>query len=602
MPLENELLISEEPPSYNSVLAAFTQKDAAKENWLEEENALLKNELELLREESANEIARLRKFNSHLSQKQIALKEHIRLLDEQLLYAKEREQETKTCLTTLNENYVLLQRKNERLLNWLDLLVIEEERSLRNLETTYLEAAASCAISLNEHPEVIALRSKMQELENNLQKQQGQISTEVEKQVSEKAQSIQENILELFNKLIHGDAFTKIVSNLEVKFATIIQQEQEAFSAEFAGKIPVPDPLTQQYLDEKTKKLVALEQIHSDEKTSQFYNTSYMVLWAKITGFISVFSQLVEKKAGTGEKLVDLSSSLIGGLIGSVPVIGPLLDTIASFSLKEVGGAVLEHFEEKRNQNVLTILRNPEHAKKVAELFARSLTFRYQAEIQTWDSETINRAATAYSNQVYELTLGNKIKECQTDEPEKKIEIFLGALKEISEKDICYEVIPEKNNGAGLRTPSPSPKSKLRMSEKSVETTVHEGIKTLRDKMGKTAYLTQHTTVQLKGVKRLNSDLQQVVVKQQEQIKQLQSEVVELKKDRKTHDEEIGSLKSQLSGLQTIVADWLTVPIDTLVKLPEKNSIKDKFKLFNRRGSEERGVKLSSSNGAQGPK
>ncbi|WP_019218169.1 hypothetical protein [Legionella tunisiensis] len=72
----------------------------------------------------------------------------------------------------------------------------------------------------------------------------------------------------------------------------------------------------------------------------------------------------MEKKAGLGEKAIDLSSSVVGSLLGSVPVVGSLLDTIASFTLKEIGNTVLGHFEDKRMQNILEILHNPDHAKK----------------------------------------------------------------------------------------------------------------------------------------------------------------------------------------------------------------------------------------------
>ena len=164
--------------------------------------------------------------------------------------------------------------------------------------------------------------------------------------------------------MLEGEVFTKLKCDLEIKFTTILHKEQEIFRVELEETMPTQDALTQEYLDGKTKKLAALKRIHSDEKAQLFYNTTYIVFWAKITGFLSLFSDLVEKKAGVAEKAVDLSSSLIGGLLGSVPFAGPLLDTISSFALKEAGGAIIDYFDNKKVQHFLEIIQNPDHAKK----------------------------------------------------------------------------------------------------------------------------------------------------------------------------------------------------------------------------------------------
>ncbi|KTC87007.1 hypothetical protein [Legionella brunensis] len=560
--------IEELPPVYESVL--------------DEPNKIYAEENEILREENqllGQKVSRLEADSSSLKQAKSLLEEQIKLLNQQIELIRKSKQQLSANLQSLSENYALQQRKNSELVEWLALSAADEERTL-----IYIDALASCATSLRNNPEISELRFKLQELDSNLQVHKGEVSAEIEKQVNEKAQIIQENVLELFHKLITSEAFTQLVSNLEEKLTDIVRRDEKTFLEELAEKIPVPNELTKQYLDEKTKKLMDLKQIHSDEKVSLFYNTSYIVLWAKIVGVISVFSELVEKKAGIGEKAVDLTSSVVGGLLGSVPVVGALLDTIASFTLKEIGGAVIGHFDDKKMQNILEILRNPDHAKKMAELFARSLTLCHQLEIQSWDAKTIKHAATMYSNRVYELSIGGKIKECMADSTEEKVAVFLDAVNGV--KEASRDV---KSVGTS------SPKPKFSLQEKSLKTSVHEGTQTLRKKLSETEFFSKHTSVVVKGIKRQNSDFQQEAIKQQEQISELKLQVATLQQEAKQRDEEIRDLKTLVSGLQEIMANWLVESPEpvAVTKVTKKSSlIKNKLKLFSSRDSEERATKF----------
>lgn len=571
-PIDDELLF-DAPPSYNTVLDT-------PELIYAEENECLKEENQFLRKEITN----LKESNGQLQQTNSLLEEQVNLIKEQLELSNESKLHLSANLAGFKEHTLQLQTKSARLIDWLAILAAEEERTLAYVESLeallYAEALESCTVSMRDNPEITSLRHKMQELEISLQEQKGEISTEIERQVNEKTQGV----LELFDKLLDGEVFAKLVSNLEAKFTTIIRQEQEVFYTELAGRIPAQNELIQQYLDGKTKKLAEIKQIHSDEKSSLFYNTSYIVLWAKIIGVVSLFSQLVEKKAGTGEKFLDLSSSIVGGLLGSVPVVGSLLDTVASFTIKEVGGAVLGHFEDKKTQNILEILKNPDYAKKMAELFARSLTQRYQSEIQAWDAETIKSAATKYSNQVYELSIGGKIRDCQDESTESKVETFLGALKEISPKEISLD-----KDFSRLSPPaSASPKPKFNHSEKSAKTIVHEGTQTLRKKLSETEFLTKHTKVHLQGIKRQNSGLQQESAQHQKQIIELESKVSSLEEKTKQQEEEMKMLQKQILSLQEMMANWMVlppevVPVATTKKSTTKETTKDKFRIFSKK-------------------
>ncbi|KTC99286.1 hypothetical protein [Legionella feeleii] len=487
----------DDPPAYDSIIEAPQDIATKKQEVIRAENEFLTQEITLLQQE-------IRRLNRARDKQ----KKHIELIEEQLRLGNIRGEYQQTKITALEENNELLQRKNSGLVELLEVSVKEQEQTLE-----YAEALELCGASMSTSAEVNDLHLKLQELEHSLERHRGEVSSEIEKQINEKTQRLQKDILDLFNQLLNGEAFSNLVSELEIKFMAILRHEQERFQAELAAQIPVQDELIQEYLDGKTQKLADLKKIHNDEKTSLFYNTSYIVLWAKIIGVISIFSQLVEKKAGLGEKAVELSSSVVGSLLGSVPVVGSLLDTIASFTLKEIGSTVLGHFEDKRTQNILEILRNPDHAKKMAELFARSLTLRYQAEIQSWEPDTIKKTATMYSDQVFELSIGGKIKECKDESTEGQVATFLGALQEAT---------PRSKSAAH--------------PQKSVHTQVRESTQTLRGKFQKAEYHTVHAITALK------------------------SEVAALRKEHAQQKEDIESLKTFTYGLQEIIAGLLTPP------------------------------------------
>ncbi|HHF7345011.1 TPA: hypothetical protein ACPSKB_001429 [Legionella feeleii] len=485
----------DDPPAYDSIIEAPQDIATKKQEVIRAENEFLTQEITLLQQE-------IRRLNRERDKQ----KKHIELIEEQLRLGNIRGEYQQTKITALEENNELLQRKNSGLVELLEVSVKEQEQTLE-----YAEALELCGASMSTSAEVNDLHLKLQELEHSLERHRGEVSSEIEKQINEKTQRLQKDILDLFNQLLNGEAFSNLVSELEIKFMAILRHEQERLQAELAAQIPVQDELIQEYLDGKTQKLADLKKIHNDEKTSLFYNTSYIVLWAKIIGVISIFSQLVEKKAGLGEKAVELSSSVVGSLLGSVPVVGSLLDTIASFTLKEIGSTVLGHFEDKRTQNILEILRNPDHAKKMAELFARSLTLRYQAEIQSWEPDTIKKTATMYSDQVFELSIGGKIKECKDESTEGQVATFLGALQEAT---------PRSKSAAH--------------PQKSVHTQVRESTQTLRGKFQKAEYHTVHAITALK------------------------SEVAALRKEHAQQKEDIESLKTFTYGLQEIIAGLLT--------------------------------------------
>ncbi|MFW2572381.1 hypothetical protein [Legionella sp. 29fVS95] len=485
----------DEPPAYDSIIETSEDIATKQQDVVRAENEFLTQEIILLQQE-------IRRLNRERDQQ----KKHIELIEEQLRLVNIRGEYQQTKVTALEENNKLLQRKNSGLVELLEVSVKEQEETLQ-----YAEALELCGASMSTSSEVNDLHLKLQELEQSLERQRGEVSAEIEKQINEKTQRLQKDILDLFNQLLNGEVFTNLVSELEIKFMAILRHEQERLQAELAAHIPVQDELIQEYLDGKTQKLVDLKKIHSDEKTSLFYNTSYIVLWAKIIGVISIFSQLVEKKAGLGEKAVELSSSVVGSLLGSVPVVGSLLDTIASFTLKEIGSTVLGHFEDKRTQNILEILRNPDHAKKMAELFARSLTLRYQAEIQAWEPDTIKKTATMYSDQVFELSIGGKIKECKDESTESQVATFLGALQEAT---------PRSKSAAH--------------PQKSVHTQVRESTQTLRGKFQKAEYHTVHAITALK------------------------SEVTALRKEQAQQNDALESLKIFTYGLQELIAGLLT--------------------------------------------
>lgn len=539
----------DEPPAYDSIIETSQDIATKQQDVVRAENEFLTQEITLLQQE-------IRRLNRERDQQ----KKHIELIEEQLRLANISKEHQQTKMTVLEENNELLQRKNSGLVELLEVSVKEQEQTLQ-----YAEALELCGASMSTSSEVNDLHLKLQELEHSLERHRGEVSSEIEKQINEKTQRLQKDILDLFNQLLNSDVFSKLVSDLEIKFTAIIHHEQERLQAELAAKIPIQDELTQEYLDGKTKKLVELKKIHNDEKSSLFYNTSYIVLWAKIIGVISIFSQLVEKKAGLGEKAVELSSSVVGSLLGSVPVVGSLLDTIASFTLKEIGNTVLGHFEDKRTQNILEILRNPDHAKKMAELFARSLTLRYQAEIQSWEPDTIKKTATMYSDQVFELSIGGKIKECKDESTEDQVETFLGALQEVT------------------------PKSKSApLPQKSVPTQVQEGTRTLRGKAERAELLAVQAT-------KKNSNFAQTFAKQQTQITALTSEVAVLRKELAQRNEDVESLKTLTYGLQEIVAGWLTPPPTTTVSEISDKKPAGRSGFFSKLGNTKEPVKVNAS-------
>lgn len=114
----------------------------------------------------------------------------------------------------------------------------------------------------------------------------------------------------------------------------------------------------------------------------------------------------------------------------------------------------------------------------MAELFARSLTLRYQNDIQCWDPKTIKHAATMYSNQVYELSTSGRVKDCNVYSLEEKVELFLSSLKTLSEKEITYDSSQEETAAPAIAMSSP--KTKLYSSKKSIKTKVQEHTETLR--------------------------------------------------------------------------------------------------------------------------
>jgi predicted RNase H-like nuclease (RuvC/YqgF family) len=250
-----------------------------------------------------------------------------------------------------------------------------------------------------------------------------------------------------------------------------------------------------------------------------------------------------------------------------VPFAGPLLDTISSFALKEAGGAIIDYFDNKKAEHFLKIIQNPDHAKKTAELFARSLTLRYQKDIQSWSPKTIESTATLYSNQIYDLSIKGKIYECEDKPAEDKIETFLAALREVSTKEMTY--------------------SCPRPSEQSLKTSVHQNTKTLRQTIAKHEFQVKHASVHLEGVKRQNSGLLEESSKQKEQINALKAEVSFLKTRFEERDEEVASLRNEVASLREIIANWLT-PETPVPVAPIKKSTKGKSSFFSKKPREER--------------
>ncbi len=533
----NDLLV-DEPPAYASVVDTT-------ESIEQEVNACLQEEIELLKRD-----------NRQIKLSNSVLKQQLKLIKEQLRLVEESKQLLNANVTLLQQNNKLLQNKNSSLTDWLKRSAANEEQAL-----LYIDALESCSIAIAETPEINSLYLKMQELEHCLQQQNGGISAEIEKQINEKTLLVQENIFELFSQLLEGEVFSKLTSELEIKFTAIIHKEQETFHVALEERLSPQDELTQEYLEGKTKKLADLKKIHSDAKTRLFYNTSYTVFWAKVTGFLSVFSDLVEKKAGLADKAVDLSSSLIGGLLGSVPFAGPLLDTISSFALKEAGGAVLGYFDHKKAEHLLEIIQNPDHAKKAAELFARSLTLRYQADIQSWDLKIIKSTATLYSTQIYDLSIKGKIYECRNDPVEDKIKTFLAALKEIATKELTYDV------SSATRTP------RLQNAQQSPKTSVHQG--TLRQAMAKQEHQMICTTFAVNRVTSQNSGLLEESSQHTKKIDDLSSKISFLESEVRKKNEETELLRQDVSAFREIIANWLTPsPEATVLVAPIKKTTK----------------------------
>ncbi|WP_019218170.1 hypothetical protein [Legionella tunisiensis] len=181
-------------------------------------------------------------------------KKHIELIEEQLRLASISKEQQQTKMTVLEESNELLQRKNSGLVELLAVSVSEEEQTLR-----YVEALELCNATMSTSSEVNALHLKLQELEHSLERHRGEVSSEIEKQINEKTQDLQKDILDLFNQLLNGQVFSTLVSDLERKFTTIIHHEQERLQAELDAKIPIQDELAQEYLDGKTRKLTELK-------------------------------------------------------------------------------------------------------------------------------------------------------------------------------------------------------------------------------------------------------------------------------------------------------------------------------------------------------
>lgn len=526
MPFNQDLTVDEEPPSYDSLTPS--QKDLSKKNeLLQEEIDYWKKRYEVLV-----------KTHDHDKQTNRLLETQIKLLEQQLHLTKHVEEQFAAQLVTVTEKQALLQRKNDSLFGWVESSIKEEENAL-----IYIETLEMSILSLKDFPEIANLRSNVQELERNFSRAKEEDSLETEAHVNARNKSLEENILSLVNR----SAFTQIVSQLEIKFAAIIQREQALFLIEFREKKLSTDPLLQQYLDDKTQKLIALKQIQENEKLVVFYNTAYIVLWSKITGFLAAFSQLVEKKAGFGEKAVDVTASVVGGFLGSVPIVGPLLDTIAALTIKEVGGGLLDKTQNKKNITMLDILQNPDYAKKMSELFARTLTLRAQADIQSWDIATIKDTATKNSNQVYELSIGGKIKECISEPPEKIVDSFLESMK----KGMKLNLLPT------------SPKSRHADEKSASETQTLVQTQEILSQTHKTEFLAQHTAINLKGLKRQSSGLVEASNKNAEQVAALQLEV--------------NSLKSQVYDMQQTIERLLKAPQPSSQETAKKTKVKESF-------------------------
>ncbi|MDI9819101.1 MULTISPECIES: hypothetical protein [unclassified Legionella] len=574
---QENILVTDQPPAYDSLISP-SQLYAEENTLLKEENTLLGIENE-----------RLKTTNSQLIVANSLLTEQIQLINSQLKLTKETTQRQDSMFAVLKEHNKLLQIKNEALTELFSLTEGEQTSS-------YTEEALKPYAALQDIPEIQSLHDKMKELETNLQEQKENL-TEIDRQVQEKTQIIQESLI----ALLEGDTFAQIVHGLEAKISANLHQDQGILYDELAGRSSHQNELTQAYLDSKTEKLTALNRINSNQKTQLFYNTSYSVLWAKIIGFTSLCSELVEKKAGAADKALELGSSMLGGLLGGIPIIGSLVETITAFTVKEAGGAIMGRFEEPKNQNMLGILQNPEQAKKMAELFARSLTLRYQKDIQGWELKKIKAVATLYSNQLYGLCLSGKIKGCEDYPIENKVAIFLDALKTPSSKEIAEKErlislplpfsVPVSASPASLRT-------KPNIAEKSWSTTVYNSTKTLRSLVSKHEFSAEHARILLQGVERQHSDLQQQSVQQQGKITQIENrnnkqdrainnlngQVTELKKNQKNQEEMISTLQEQITKALELVANlFAPPPSDPLLTATKPtNEPKEKPNFFSR--------------------
>ncbi|SPX62650.1 hypothetical protein [Legionella feeleii] len=244
----------DDPPAYDSIIEAPQDIATKKQEVIRAENEFLTQEITLLQQE-------IRRLNRARDKQ----KKHIELIEEQLRLGNIRGEYQQTKITALEENNELLQRKNSGLVELLEVSVKEQEQTLE-----YAEALELCGASMSTSAEVNDLHLKLQELEHSLERHRGEVSSEIEKQINEKTQRLQKDILDLFNQLLNGEAFSNLVSELEIKFMAILRHEQERFQAELAAQIPVQDELIQEYLDGKTQKLADLKKFITMKKPACF--------------------------------------------------------------------------------------------------------------------------------------------------------------------------------------------------------------------------------------------------------------------------------------------------------------------------------------------
>lgn len=213
---------------------------------------------------------------------------------------------------------------------------------------------------------------------------------------------------------------------------------------------------TELYQKEQKKKdkLKEILKLQSPEPLKIFYHTIQKNLSAKFMSALMLVGGMVERsptmcqkvcfflfflaflcfqpKSGFILQATSLGNSLVGGLIGGLPFVGSVAESLICFGVDEISSAAFDYFENKKTNSVTDSLSTSKDAMNIAELISRKLSQQYGTYISSLNFKKSTKYGEKAAETVYSFIAKGKLKGDSMEEKVSQIGYYIN--KKVTEK------------------------------------------------------------------------------------------------------------------------------------------------------------------------